>query len=116
MTRWGEELIGECGFSSIGAVVGATRPDELEHLRELMPRTPFLIPGYGAQGGGAAGLGAAFPDPEHPWRGALINSSRGIAFAHRLPEHEGKPWRDAQRDALAAMVADVREALGVVGN
>ena len=69
---------GESGLSGLGAVVGATEPEHIARLRELMPRSVFLLPGVGAQGGDPALLGAAFaPGPA----GALVSSSRGIAGA-----------------------------------
>jgi orotidine-5'-phosphate decarboxylase len=75
----GRETTGDSGLSSVGAVTGATRPDLLERLRELMPRAIFLLPGVGAQGGSVHDLGAAF-EP-HP-AGGLIASSRSIVGAH----------------------------------
>jgi orotidine-5'-phosphate decarboxylase len=111
--KMGELLPGECGFSSVGAVVGATHPGELNRLRALMPRTPFLLPGYGAQGASAADIVGAFPDGKRPWRGGIVNSSRGIAFAWRKPEHEGRSWKDAASDAIDAMIAELRQALRI---
>jgi len=105
VAEWGADLVGTSGWSSVGAVVGATHPDELAAFRERMPRTPFLLPGYGAQGAGADDVLGAFPGPGIS--GGLINSSRGIAFAYRKDEHRGKHWKDAARDALDAMIADV---------
>jgi orotidine-5'-phosphate decarboxylase len=71
-------LLGECGLSGLGAVVGATEPEHIARLREMMPRSVFLLPGVGAQGGDPALLGAAFaPGPA----GAIVSSSRGIAGA-----------------------------------
>jgi orotidine-5'-phosphate decarboxylase len=71
-------LLGDGGLSGLGAVVGATEPEHIARLRELMPRSVFLLPGVGAQGGDPALLGAAFaPGPA----GALVSSSRGIAGA-----------------------------------
>jgi orotidine-5'-phosphate decarboxylase len=71
-------LLGDGGLSGLGAVVGATEPEHIARLRELMPRSVFLLPGVGAQGGDPALLGAAFaPGPA----GALVASSRGIAGA-----------------------------------
>ena len=70
--------MGECGLSGVGAVVGATEPRHLSRLRELMPRSIFLVPGVGAQGGRAADLGPAFA--EHP-ASALVTASRSIARA-----------------------------------
>jgi orotidine-5'-phosphate decarboxylase len=71
-------LVGESGLSGLGAVVGATEPEHIARLRELMPRSVFLLPGVGAQGGDPQLLGAAFaPGPA----GAIVSSSRGIAGA-----------------------------------
>ncbi len=103
VVRWGEPLVGECGMSSVGAVVGATLPGELAELRARMPRTPLLLPGYGAQGAGAADVAHGFLDGG---RGALVNSSRAVLFAYR--NRPGVPWKDATREALEAMI----EALG----
>jgi len=111
VASWGDDLLGACGMSSIGAVVGATHADELQTMRALMPRTPLLLPGYGAQGATARDVIDAFPDPARWWRGALINSSRGIAFAWRKSEHAGRHWKDAARQALDEMTDDVRTAL-----
>ncbi len=111
VSAWGDGLVGECGFSSIGAVVGATHPAELARLRAKMPRTPLLLPGVGAQGATAADCKVAFPDSKHPWRGALINSSRGIAFAWKRPEHANRSWKDAAHKSLDTTVAELREAL-----
>jgi orotidine-5'-phosphate decarboxylase len=107
VARWGEGLLGECGLSSVGAVVGATHTEELTHLRERMPRTPFLIPGYGAQGAGAKEIAPGFLPGG---RGALVNSSRGILYAHRNAAHAGKSWHDATTTALDAMIAELKAA------
>ena len=104
--RWGAELVGESGLSSVGAVVGATHPAELAQLRARMPRTPLLIPGYGAQGAGADEIAAGFlPDG----RGALVNSSRGILYAHKKAA-PGTDWRAATDAALDAMIAELQGA------
>lgn len=66
------------GYSGVGAVVGATWPQQIEELRQALPRTYFLVPGYGAQGGGAADVAGAFDDKG---MGAIVNSSRGILCA-----------------------------------
>jgi orotidine-5'-phosphate decarboxylase len=71
--------LGDCGLSLVGAVCGATRPERLGRLRELMPRAIFLLPGVGAQGGSADSLGPAF-EP-HPAAG-LVAASRSIVNAH----------------------------------
>jgi orotidine-5'-phosphate decarboxylase len=104
----GEELLGTCGLSSIGAVTGATHAAELAALRARMPRTPLLLPGYGAQGASARDVVGAFLPRG---RGALVASSRGVAFAQRSREYAGRAWKDAASLALDAMIHDVNSAL-----
>jgi orotidine-5'-phosphate decarboxylase len=82
------------GLSDIGAVVGATRPEHVARMRELMPHTPFLLPGIGAQGGRVEDLGPAFA----PGRaGGLVTASRSIVAAHE--QHGGEPGAAARREA-----------------
>ena len=76
--EWGAEHMGKYGYSSVGAVVGATYPEQLRELRAALPHTFFLVPGYGAQGGAADDVAPAFDDRG---MGAVINSSRGIMCA-----------------------------------
>jgi orotidine-5'-phosphate decarboxylase len=77
VAAWARENPGACGLGDVGAVVGATYPAELAELRQALPEVIFLVPGFGAQGGGAADVAAAFrPDG----LGAVVNSSRGILF------------------------------------
>ena len=91
-------------LSCIGAVVGATYPEEMKYLRTLMPHVPILIPGYGAQGGGAADvLGGFIPDGT----GAIVNSSRGIIFAS-----SGSDWQEKAKEAAENMKQDLLSALG----
>ncbi|MEM6671240.1 MAG: orotidine-5'-phosphate decarboxylase [Planctomycetota bacterium] len=106
VVRWGSELVGDSGWSSVGAVVGATHPDELARLRARMPRTPLLLPGYGAQGAGATDVVGGFSGGLH---GALVSSSRGVLFAGR--QRSDVHWKDATRDAIDAMAAELRSAL-----
>tara|TARA_R110002020_G_scaffold364385_1_gene576742 strand:+ start:664 stop:1614 length:951 start_codon:yes stop_codon:yes gene_type:complete len=95
-------------YGCVGAVVGATYPQELTELRQKMPHVPLLIPGYGAQGGGAGDVAAAF-DPSG--LGALINSSRGINFAYlREPYATQFPqsqWEQAIEQATLDMIDDI---------
>jgi len=86
----GADHLGKCGLSLVGAVAGATRPERLARLRRLMPRAIFLLPGVGAQGGGAGELGPAF-EP-HPAAG-LVTASRSIVNAYR--ERGGDPAAEA---------------------
>jgi orotidine-5'-phosphate decarboxylase len=109
VVAWGKELIGERGLSSVGAVVGATHPEELAALRARMPSTPFLIPGYGAQGAGAKEIVGGFL---RGGRGALVNSSRGILFASKQPAFRELHWKDAAARAIDAMASEINAAVG----
>ncbi len=91
-------LLGESGLSGLGAVVGATEPLHIAHLRELMPRSIFLIPGVGAQGGKPELLGAAFSAGRSS---ALVAASRGIA---------ADPDPAAAAERLRAAVWDISTA------
>jgi orotidine-5'-phosphate decarboxylase len=82
------------GLSDVGAVVGATAPEHLARARELMPRTPFLLPGVGAQGGRVEDLAPAFAAGR---AGGLVTASRGIVAAHE--QHGGDPADAARREA-----------------
>lgn len=96
-------------YASIGAVVGATYPEELHKLRDLMPHVPLLVPGYGSQGGTSADVAAAFsPDG----LGAIINSSRGINFAYNKPKYQEQfpphQWEAAIETATEDMITDLK--------
>lgn len=95
LARLVHELGGaQTGIADVGAVTGATAPEHLERMRELMPRTPFLLPGVGAQGGGVEALAPAFA----PGRAAgLVTASRSIANAHA--EQGGAPPAAARAEA-----------------
>lgn len=81
--KWGEEIQGKYGYSGVGAVVGATYPEQLTELRKELPHTFFLVPGYGAQGGTANDIAGAF---DSNGLGAIVNSSRGIMCAWQKEE------------------------------
>jgi orotidine-5'-phosphate decarboxylase len=104
VNAWGVELRGECGYSSVGAVVGATVPQELERLRQLMPHAWLLVPGVGAQGATAADVAAAF---DRSGLGALVNSSRGILYAFRDPA--AVDWQSPIRDAARLLRDQLRD-------
>ena len=108
--EWGERLRGASGLSSVGAVVGATHVQELQELRAKMPHAPFLIPGYGAQGAGAADTVPGFLENG---TGALVNSSRGILYAYKSPEFSHLHWKDACSAALDKMIAEFQAALSI---
>lgn len=101
---WGRDLIGESGFSSVGAVVGATYPEEASNLRQLMPNQIFLVPGYGAQGGGAEDVRPCFYENG---TGAIVNSSRGIIFAYQKGGYKEEEFAQAARDAAEVMKEDL---------
>ena len=84
--KWGEDLRGEYGYSSIAAVVGATYPEQLEQIRKTAPHTYFLIPGYGAQGGKAEDIALGF-DPNG--LGGIVNASRSLMCAYKSDR-----WKD----------------------
>ena len=92
--QWGKELMGTYGYSGVGAVVGATYPDQLRELREALPHTFFLVPGYGAQGGGAQDVLPAF---DQNGLGAIVNSSRGILCAWQKEGCDEKDYAGAAR-------------------
>lgn len=110
VAAWGEECMGE-DYSYVGAVVGATYPEQGKILRRLMPKTFILVPGYGAQGGRGADLVHFF---NKDGLGAIINSSRGIIAAYtqeKYAKYGEENYADASRAAVLDMKADIAEAL-----
>ena len=99
-------------YGPIGAVVGATYPQELVQLRAVMPHVPLLVPGYGSQGGTAADVAAAFDENR---MGALVNNSRGINFAHSREPYRSTfgeaSWEQAVEAATKDMIADLAAAI-----
>ncbi len=111
VVEWGNEFIGECGYSYVGAVVGATYPEMGKVLRKLMPKTYILVPGYGAQGGKAEDLIHYFNEDG---LGAVVNSSRGIIAAYKLSAYEkygDENFFDASRQATIDMINDINSAM-----
>lgn len=102
---WGAELVGASGYSSVGAVVGATYPKQLAELRQRLPSTPFLVPGYGHQGGTAADVAVAF---DSAGLGAIVNSSRAIIYAYR---QSGQSPAEAAAEAAREMRDALNSAL-----
>ena len=107
---WGEELMGEYGYSAVGAVVGATYPEQLKEMREKLSHTFFLVPGYGAQGGGAEDVKYAF---DENGLGAVINSSRGIMCAWK--NQDGMTEDDFAAAARNEAIRMRDEILGTIG-
>ena len=111
VAQWGEEHMGESGYSYVGAVVGATYPEQGEILRKVMPKSFILVPGYGAQGGKGKDLVHFFNEDG---LGAIVNSSRGIIAAYKQEAYEkfgAENFGDASRAAVEAMIADIQDAL-----
>ncbi len=104
----GKNIIGESGFSSVGAVVGATYLTDAKKLRELMPNTILLVPGYGAQGGSAHDTLPCFNTDK---LGAIINSSRGITFSGDISEMSRVEYSNAIRANAEKMISDMKSAL-----
>jgi len=98
-----------CGYGAVGAVIGATYPDQLHSLRSLMPHTWFLVPGFGAQGGSASDVAGAF---DQNGLGAIVNNSRGIIFAHTRGDLRARfgdsCWQDAVQTATVEMIEQLR--------
>lgn len=100
-----EQLMGKSGWSAIGAVVGATHPQDLKNLREKYPQIFFLVPGYGAQGGKAEDVQYAFDRFGH---GAIVNSSRGIMCAwKKTQDGTGLDYQEAARAEAIRMRDDI---------
>ncbi|NLK39412.1 MAG: orotidine-5'-phosphate decarboxylase [Clostridiales bacterium] len=112
VAEWGEDLIGKSGYSFVGAVVGATYPDQAKALRRLMPRTIILVPGYGAQGGSADTAAVNFNDDG---LGAIVNASRSVMHAYKSPKWAEKYTADtfdlAARSEAIAMTNAINEAV-----
>lgn len=112
VAEWGEDCMGD-SYSYVGAVVGATYPEQGKVLRRMMKRTFILVPGYGAQGGRGADLVHFF---DKDGLGAIVNSSRGIIAAYRQEKYRQqgiteKDFADASRLAVQDMIADIAGAL-----
>lgn len=106
--KWGADSIGAYGYSAVGAVVGATYPEQLEQMREKLPHTFFLVPGYGAQGGGAEGVAKGF---DANGLGAIVNSSRAIMCAYMTEKCDEKDFANAARREVIRMRDDITQFL-----
>ena len=112
VSQWGASDLGQRGYSSLGAVVGATSAAQLAELRAALPHTLFLVPGLGAQGGTPADAAKAF---KSDGTGAIINSSRGIIFAYKDAKYKdiaGSNWERAIELAVLETKKSLNEALG----
>lgn len=114
VAEWGEEHMGDT-YSYVGAVVGATYPEQGKILRKIMPKTYILVPGYGAQGGKGADLVHYF---NADGLGAIVNSSRGIIAAYKQEQYKKygeEAYADASRQAVLDMKEDILDAIVKAG-
>ena len=109
--RWGREIPGKYGYSGVGAVVGATYPQQLTELRMALPHTFFLVPGYGAQGGTADDIAGAF---DKNGLGAIVNSSRGIMCAWQKSGGDEADYAAAAREEAIKMKKLLTDVTGEI--
>ncbi|BDF58153.1 orotidine 5'-phosphate decarboxylase [Christensenellaceae bacterium] len=102
--EWGKDLVGKYGYSEVGAVIGATYPEQAQAIREKHPSIFVLIPGYGAQGGQASGL---IPNFDKKGLGGIVNNSRAILTAYRNEKYKGMDFAKAARQATLDMQEDI---------
>lgn len=106
--NWGNDMIGNYGYSSVAAVVGATYPEQLHEIRELAPNTFFLIPGYGAQGGKAEDIALAF---DKNGLGGIVNASRSLMCAYKSDRWKNKFTEEQYGEATRAEAIRMRDEL-----
>jgi orotidine-5'-phosphate decarboxylase len=107
--KWGEDNIGFAGYSAVGAVVGATFPEEAKVLRKLMPKAYFLVPGYGVQGGKVNDVLGCFNKDGY---GALISASRSIIYAYQNQEQKSSlDFIETSRNAVIKMNDEINQGL-----
>lgn len=103
-------LVGDSGYSALGAVIGATQTSQIDSLRNRLPKSIFLLPGYGTQGATADMTRAAFTNGQ----GAIVSASRSILYAHRDKKYADKPATDWQETVLAAVEAMKSDLAGML--
>ena len=108
VNNWGTDLIGEYGYSSVSCVVGATYPKQLKELREIMPHSYFLIPGYGAQGGKAEDIALGF---DKNGLGGIVNASRSLMCAYKSDLWKNKFEEKDYAKATRAEALKMKEEL-----
>lgn len=99
-----ENMVGARGVSALGAVVGATQTESMQNLRRRLPKSIFLLPGYGTQGATGEMMRAAFDHGSH----AIVSASRSILYAGREKKYCEKDWKTCVRDATTAMIAELK--------
>lgn len=106
--EWGNDVVGEYGYSSVGAVVGATYPEQAAALRQIMPKAYILVPGYGAQGGTAKDAAVNF---NKDGLGAIVNASRSVICAYKADRWKEQFTPDAYGEAARAEALRMRDDL-----
>lgn len=109
VNEWGRTTKGQCGYSSVGAVVGATYPEQLKLLRKRMPESWILVPGYGAQGGKASDVAHAF---DKNGLGAVINASRSLMCAYKSERWKNEYSAEEFDKAARAEAVRMKEEIG----
>lgn len=109
--EWGKSLPGKYGYSGVGAVVGATWPEQLEQLRKMLLHTFFLVPGYGAQGGGADDVAPAF---DENGLGAIVNASRSILCAWKKQDAPQEDYAKCAKEEASRMRDDIMKRVGEI--
>ncbi len=104
VAEWGKDLTGDSGYSSVGAVVGATWPEQAKLLRKIMPENFILVPGYGAQGGTGETVSGCF---DGKGKGAIVNASRSIMLAYRNNGSSGEDIQSAAYNEAVRMRDDL---------
>ena len=107
--KWGKDLIGSRGYSSVGAVVGATYPEQGAKLRQELKNVFFLVPGYGAQGAGGKELSGMF---DKDGSGAIVNASRSLLCAYKQERYKGMDFDKATREEALCMKKDIISNIG----
>lgn len=108
--EWGRSTIGESGYSSVGAVVGATWPDQAKAVRRLMPSAMILVPGYGAQGGSGGTVANCF---DEKGGGAIVNASRSLMCAYRKGSYAPEDFQEATYREALRMKEDINRSVGM---
>jgi orotidine-5'-phosphate decarboxylase len=112
LNEFGDGWVGDSGYSSIGAVIGATFPEEGRRLRALMPKALILVPGYGAQGGSAKAAAECFYGDG---LGAIVSSSRGITYGFDDPDISREAFVRLVREKTLHMIDEVNAAVNPAG-
>ncbi|MDZ5034805.1 orotidine 5'-phosphate decarboxylase, partial [Clostridium perfringens] len=107
LTELGKEIVGECGYSSIGGVIGCTHVEEGVEIRKRFKNMFFLIPGYGAQGGKAEDVALYLNNGN----GGVVNSSRAILLAYKKQEEREKEFALCAREEVIRMRDEIRVAV-----